>query len=512
MLITINGAKCIGIEAMPISIEIDITQGLGIHLVGLADIAVKESLLRIITALQSLGFRIPGKKIVINLAPADLHKSGSGYDLPIAIGVLAASGQIRIKGLSGYIIMGELGLNGSIRKITGALPIADFALQQGFKCILPKDSAIEAREFAGHSVYGCESLEDVLEILKGESDCDSLLAANLHYEEPLNDTSDEPPMDFSEIVGQELAKRGLEIAAAGGHNVLLIGPPGAGKSTLAKAMAAILPPMTREESVQTSKIYSVSGLYSTNYGLLKKRPFRSPHTGASSAALTGGGHDRIMPGEISLAHNGVLFLDEFCEIPKKVIEALRGPMEDKRITISRLRSKLTYPASFLLVAATNPCPCGYYGEGDKCTCSPAKRLSYMDKLSGPIMDRFDLHIWLKAVDAHSLVNNCPGESSASVALRVRKARKIQDRRFSTLNIHTNAEMNIRQLEKFCPLDEDCRSYLEKIVERHNLSARACHKIIKIARTIADLENMDNIDLTHLSEAAAFRFLDKNCKD
>jgi magnesium chelatase family protein len=510
MLINIHCAKCIGIDAVPVTVEVNISAGLGIHLVGLADAAVKESLLRTITALQSLGFRIPGKKIVINLAPADMHKKGSGYDVPIALGIIAASGQRELPLLEKFMVMGELGLDGGVRGIPGALPIAELATREGLAgCILPSGSAMEASEYSSIDVYGVDCLEDVLHILSGEESSDMLIRNRIQVptctECPERDSS---VMDFSEIIGQEAAKRGLEIAAAGGHNAILIGSPGSGKSSLAKAMAGILPPMSLEESLQTSKIYSVAGKGSSLGGLMKQRPFRAPHYSASIAALIGGGTDNIMPGEISLAHNGILFADEFCEMPKKVMEALRGPMEDRKVTISRLKSKVEYPADFMLVAATNPCPCGYYGEGDRCTCTPAKRLGYMSKLSGPIMDRIDIQLIVSRVDARRLVKRKAAESSALIAARVLAAREIQKARFADEGIFCNAAMDNRQIEKYCPLSAECQELLERIIERMELSARACSRIIKLARTIADLAGLPDILPAHLSEAASYRFLDK----
>ncbi len=519
MLINIHCAKCIGIDAVPVTVEVDVATGIGIHLVGLADAAVKESLLRTITSLQSMGFRIPGRKIVINLAPADMHKKGSGYDVPIALGIIAASGQRELPLLDYYMVMGELGLDGTVREVSGALPTVELALKSGLRgCILPFASAMEAVEYEGLDVYGVQTLEDVLRILSGEELCADLLARNrikdddcsMEVSEIGSYYSDRAYgiMDFSEIIGQEGAKRGVEIAAAGGHNVILIGSPGSGKSSIAKAMAGILPPMTLEESLQTSKIYSVAGKGGAAGGLIRRRPFRSPHYSASLAALLGGGSDNIMPGEISLAHNGILFADEFGEAPRKTLEALRAPMEDRKVTISRLKSKVEFPADFMLVAATNPCPCGYYGEGDRCTCPPSRRIAYLSKLSGPLMDRIDLQIFVKAIDPRQLVDRKPAESSAAIAARVQKARELQMKRFVGDGIFCNAAMNNRLIERYCPLSSECKALLEKIIIRMGLSARACSRIIKLARTIADLEDSADILPEHISEAAGYRFLDK----
>ena len=458
-----------------------------------------------------MGFRIPGKKIVINLAPADMHKKGSGYDVPIALGIIAASGQRELPLLEKFMIMGELGLDGSIREVPGALPTVELARRLKLMgCILPKDSALEAVEYEGIDVFGVESLDDVLRILSGEEICEDILVRNIPDERGYPEERDASVMDFSEIMGQEAAKRGLEIAAAGGHNVIMIGPPGSGKSSLAKAIASILPPMNLEESIQTSMIYSVAGKGGRTGRLMRQRPFRAPHYSASVAALLGGGSDNIMPGEISLAHNGVLFIDEFCEAPKKVLEVLRAPMEDRKVTISRLKSKVEYPADFMLVAATNPCPCGYYGDGDRCTCTPGQRLSYLSKLSGPIMDRIDIQLMVSRVDARLLVNRKPGQSSAEIAERVVRARQVQRDRFAASGeeIFCNAAMNNRQTELFCPLSPACKALLERLIERMGLSARACSRIIRLARTIADLNGAPDIIPEHLSEAAAYRFLDR----
>ena len=520
MLINIHAAKCIGIDAVPVTIETNVSSGIGLHLVGLADAAVKESLLRTITALQSMGFKIPGKKIVINLAPADMHKKGSGYDVPIALGIVASSGQLELPLLEDYMIMGELSLDGGIRPIPGALPIVELALKQELKgCILPTDSAMEAVEYTGVDIYAVDDLRDVLRILSGKEPCDDMKVANkkrnlspLGNGEPKEDEDKAPsvlaPMDFSEIIGQEGAKRGVEIACAGGHNVIMIGSPGSGKSSLAKAMAGILPSMTLRESIEVSKVYSVAGKGNPKGGLMKTRPFRSPHYSASVPALIGGGSDSIMPGEISLAHCGVLMIDEFCEAPKKILEVLRAPMEDRKVVISRLKSKVEFPADFMLVAAANPCPCGYYGEGDRCTCSPSRRLAYFSKLSGPIMDRIDIQLWLHPIDSRKLVERRPAESSAVVARRVMKAREIQRERFADDGIFCNAAMNNRLIEKYCPLDRECKDLLERLIDRMGLSARACTRIIKLARTIADLDGLPDIRPEHISEAAGYRFLDR----
>ncbi len=511
MLINIIGAKCIGIDAVPVVVEVKIDRGIGIHLVGLADAAVKESLLRTVTALQSMDFHIPGKKIIINLAPADLHKNGSGYDLPIALGIIAASAQRDLPRLGRYLIMGELGLDGSVRPVPGALPYAEMAVGMGLSgCILPAQSAMEAVELRQAEIYGVDNLSQVLSILEGE-DREDLLIWNREIYTDREISSETPAgyMDFSEIIGQEAAKRAAEVAVSGGHNLILIGPPGGGKSSIAKAITGILPPMSLQESLVTSKIYSVSGLVSHSAGLIRRRPFRAPHYSASLAAFIGGGNGgNIVPGEISLAHNGVLFADEFAQMPKSVVEALRGPMEDRKVVVSRLRGKVEYPASFMLVAATNPCPCGYYGDGDRCTCTVGQRVGYLSRLSGPLLDRIDLHVWVNPVDTRRLIDRPKAESSAAVAARVAAARQVQAERFRAEGINTNAEMSNAQMEKYCPLSDDCKTLLENIIERLGLSARAYSRIVRISRTLADLSGQRDILPVHISEAAGYRFLDR----
>lgn len=506
MLVHIFGAKCIGIDAVKVTVEVDISNGIGIHLCGLGDAAVKESLLRTVTALQSLGYHIPGRKIVINLAPADLHKSGSGYDLPIAIGIIAASMQKDLPLIKNTLLMGELGLDGSVRPIKGCLPMVDFARQNGFKrCILPYDSALEAAQIQDIDIYGIHTLNEGVDILCGKEhetikpcvspDSDRICTENL---------------DFADIIGQEGAKRAMEIAACGAHNMIMIGAPGSGKSSLAKALSGILPALSEDERLLCDKIYSIAGINIASSQGIRNRAFRSPHYSASLAAIIGGagGTDNIIPGEVTLSHLGVLFLDEFNLMPRNVMEALRAPLEDRKVVISRLRSKVEYPASFTLIAAANPCPCGYYGEQDRCTCTPGQRNQYLAKLSGPIMDRMDLQVWVHPLNVSSLKGGSPRETSAQIARRVLQGKQMQLQRFKETDISSNAEMTVKQIGQFCPLEEQTERLLSEMMENMHFSMRAYYRIIKVARSIADLEGSETIKNEHIMEAAGYRFLDR----
>lgn len=507
MLIQVTAAKCIGIDAVKVTVEVDVDKGIGIHLVGLADIAVKESLLRTTTAMEAVGFRIPGMKIVINLAPADLKKNGGGYDLPIAIGIIAASKQCSLPKIGNFVIMGELGLDASVRAIPGVLPYSEFASKEGYEgIILPYESAMEAVEMADCKVYGVKRLTDVIAILRNDICAEEYLIKPNDNETYNKDFSAEDDfIDFSDIIGQQSIKRGLEIAAAGSHNVIMVGSQGSGKSSLAKALRGILPPMTKEEAFICSKIYSVAGKKLPRH----LRPFRSPHYSASLAAIIGGGNgENIIPGEVSLAQSGVLFIDEFTLMPRSVLESLRAPIEDRKVVISRLKSKIEFPSSFMLVAASNPCPCGYYGEGNRCTCAPGKREAHLAKLSGPIMDRMDLQLFVKSVPSNQLRNIPKGESSSSIAKRVVAARKIQEKRFENEAIFVNSEMNNQQIKKYCPLSSDCSELLADLMEKMNFSMRAYFRIVRLARTIADLDAAPNIMPNHILEASCYRNLDK----